>query len=233
MFILKRRYTIMYCEKCGKTLPEGSKFCPECGSPVTNAKPDDPFTVENEDDSFKATSEKFTKSIFENEKKHIDPEAMSKESIFSFSGMIRKFAIYSVIAFFLPTLTISCYGTDVKMSSYDAMVGKVGGESIGSTNISVLLLLAVPLLILCLHLLKKPKKIMGKTVNLATLILVAAELVLWFIYIGKVSSYGASSGYESVVKVKLTLWMWLNILGMLLSGLMSWLTVMGELLGYK
>lgn len=28
----------MYCRKCGKNIPEDSKFCPHCGKPITNAQ---------------------------------------------------------------------------------------------------------------------------------------------------------------------------------------------------
>ncbi len=27
----------MFCTNCGAKLPEGSKFCPKCGKPVTTA----------------------------------------------------------------------------------------------------------------------------------------------------------------------------------------------------
>ena len=28
----------MFCPKCGKEIPDGSKFCPECGFPIENVK---------------------------------------------------------------------------------------------------------------------------------------------------------------------------------------------------
>ena len=39
----RERCIMMYCNNCGKQIPEGSKFCPECGSRIT------PPVVENQD----------------------------------------------------------------------------------------------------------------------------------------------------------------------------------------
>lgn len=211
----------MYCKKCGVNIHEGNKFCPGCGSPVEDVRPDDPFTVNNVTDNFKTASEKISKKVVEEGKKHVVSDIATKESIFSFAGAIRKFAIYSMIAFFLPTLTVSCYGTELKLSNYEALVGKVAGESIGSPNMSVLLLFAVPLLIFSIHVFKKAKRLLGKNLDVCTLALATVEFLLWIVYIGKISSYGAYRGYESVVQVKTTLWYWINMIGICLSILMS------------
>ena len=76
----------MFCSACGKELPNGARFCPECGSQVSTAEEKDvkvepvadetdPVTVENEDEVTAAIEDTPSEEAVESEPVADEPEA--------------------------------------------------------------------------------------------------------------------------------------------------------------
>ena len=51
----RERCIMMYCNNCGKQIPEGSKFCPECGSRITSPVVENQGQYEEEDRSYSSS----------------------------------------------------------------------------------------------------------------------------------------------------------------------------------
>ncbi len=79
----------MFCQNCGKELPEGAAFCPECGAKV--AETVTPETVETVSTAETvASAAAASTAVFDEENKAVKREETFKEKYFCFQGRLNR-----------------------------------------------------------------------------------------------------------------------------------------------
>ncbi len=83
----------MFCQNCGKELPEGAAFCPECGAKVTETVTETvtPETVETVSTAETvASAAAASTAVFDEENKAVKREETFKEKYFCFQGRLNR-----------------------------------------------------------------------------------------------------------------------------------------------
>lgn len=113
----------MFCPKCGAQVPDGTKFCPACGTPLNPAAP-----VGGPASAPDASGPVVTP---------VSPAAGDKAAVARLVRLVA--AVVMIVSFFLPFVGMSIFGYDLSFSAFNATFGvEFMGQHVDGNPVAIL-----------------------------------------------------------------------------------------------